>query len=184
MVHHLPPCRCCDMLYLVEGRVLLIEFLPSNTGPIATCVSAVTGCRKPNTGAQVVQQDGECCDSRSASPICHLKQCFAVVMILQNRASLSLTNKSGNARGRKRKSSSPKLSLNISVFRVIFCIFRDFTHNLEKEKHDSKPHSAEDEEDVIKKNLKKRLGCERVVCVCVLLSCQKRNCCGCKRRRS
>lgn len=59
MVHPVPQSLCCNMVYLVEGRVLLIEFLPSNTGPIATCVSAVTGCRKPNTGAQVVQQGGE-----------------------------------------------------------------------------------------------------------------------------
>lgn len=59
MVHPLPQSLCCNMVYLVEGRVLLIEFLPSNTGPIATCVNAVTGCRKPNTGAQVVQQGGE-----------------------------------------------------------------------------------------------------------------------------
>lgn len=59
MVHPVSQRLCCNMVYLVKGRVLLIEFLPSDTGPIVTCVSAATGCRKPNTGAQVVQQGGE-----------------------------------------------------------------------------------------------------------------------------
>lgn len=60
MVHPVSQRLCCNMVYLVERRVLLIEFLPSDTGPIVTCVSAATGCQKPNTGAQVVQQGGEC----------------------------------------------------------------------------------------------------------------------------
>lgn len=90
MVHPLPQSLHCNTVYLVEGRVLLIEFLPSNTGPIATCVSTVTGCQKPNTGAQVVQQGGGVAfyDSHAASPICHLKQCSAVTTISWSRALL------------------------------------------------------------------------------------------------
>lgn len=59
MVRPVSWCLCCNIVYLVTGQVLLIEFLPSDTGPIVTCVSAATGCWKPNTGAQVVQQRGE-----------------------------------------------------------------------------------------------------------------------------
>lgn len=54
-----PRCLRCNTVYLVEGRVVLIEFLPSDTGPIATCVGAAPGCGKPNTRAQVVQRGGE-----------------------------------------------------------------------------------------------------------------------------
>lgn len=75
----LPQCLCRNTLYLVAGRVVLIEFLPSDTGPIATCVGAATGCGKPNTGAQVARQGGvgrggvAFGGSHTARPICHVK---------------------------------------------------------------------------------------------------------------
>lgn len=59
---------------LSRGRVLLIEFLPWDAGPVATCVSAATGCRKPNTGAPgwaAGRGSGSPRHRRAACPICH-----------------------------------------------------------------------------------------------------------------
>lgn len=143
----LSQCLCCNTVCLVKGWALLIEFLPSDTGPIATCISAATGCRKPNTGAQVVQQSGgvACYDSHTVAPICHLKSCFPVVKVLQDRASLSLTNQS--------RDWIIFTHLSCFFFRLYFVSFiklqvRFLCSGL-KRKQDSKPHPAEDEEVII-----------------------------------
>lgn len=125
MARPLSKCLCCNMVYLVEGWVLLIEFLPSDMGPIATCVRADTGCQKPNTGAQVVQQGGEWPIMIVSAPSVIWNSAFLLSGALQNRASLSLTNRGGD-----------KLSLYMSFFNFILFLSSnynwDFIHHLKK----------------------------------------------------
>lgn len=56
---------------LSRGRVLLIEFLPWNTGPVATCVRAV---RNPTLGHRLCGRMGSgFLPSSLSQPICQLK---------------------------------------------------------------------------------------------------------------
>ena len=150
-----------------------------------------TGCRKPNTGAQVVQRGGEW-------PIMTVTQ--SVPSVIPNSASLlsgscriephyHLQIRVGILVGKKKK-NLPKFTLNFILY-LSSNYKGDFIQHLKMKTR-------------FKASFNRRwrgfcfffinfffcfvffksLGCDHVVCVCVLLSCQEANCCGCNRLRS
>ena len=114
-------CLRCNTVYLVEGRVLLIEFLPSDTGPIATCVGAAPGFGKPNTRAQVVQRGGEWPFMTVAQPVPSVIRNSAFLLSGSHRREphYHIQIRAGDIS--KKKKPLPKLSLYIRV--LVFCAF-------------------------------------------------------------
>lgn len=125
-----PRCLRCNTVYLVEGRVVLIEFLPSDTGPIATCVGAAPGCGKPNTRAQVVQRGGEWPFMTVAQPVPSVIRNSAFLLSGSRRREphYHIQIRAGDISKKKKKHHLPKLSLYIRVLLVcccfvFFCVF-------------------------------------------------------------